>query len=207
VARPTPTTPFQEELYAALGPLTDGDENQGWALLTYCGAIASMFDQIEGYARDSDDGRPGWAILMDPDRCPSEALPWLAQFVGTTLTPGLSDADQRAQIKAEQAFKRGTPSAIAQALQPYLTGTRTVLIRERDGGAYNLTVLTYSSETPDSTKALNAILTQKPAGIILTYATVTGANYLVIRASYATYTDLRAAFVTYNGLRNNSPGT
>jgi hypothetical protein len=213
LARPVPTTPFQEELYAQIAAWADADPGV-WDLLNYIGAIASMFDQIETYARDQPDGRPGYAILMDPDTAPSEALGWLAQFVGVGLQDGLSDAAQRARIKSTDGFKRGTAGAIVGAAQQYLTGTKTVILRERDpsvdvanGGAYGFTVLTYASETPDQAAVLAALTAQKPAGLLMQYNVVTGANYLLIRTTYATYTTLRAGFATYNGLRNNAPGT
>lgn len=218
MARPTPTTPFQEELYAALAPLADQDAASAWALLLYVGGIASMFDQIETYARDdlSDPAapRPGWAIIMDADRCPPEALPWLAQFVGVDDRPALADVQRRAWIKGTGGMKRGTPSSLVAAAKQYLTGSQTVILKERDpsvasafGGAYGLTVLTYTSETPDTNAVLNALLAQKPAGIILAYSTVTGWTYLTERTTYTTYTALRSAFATYTGLRNNAPGT
>lgn len=199
------TTPFQEDLYGQLGAWKDADFGK-WDLLHYCGAIASMFDQIEKYARDDGDF-PGWSILLDPDRCPVEALPFLAQFVGVRLPSTLTEQQQRDRIKGTDGFKRGTPGAIMDAARIHLTGNKTVFMRERDGGAYNLTVVTYVSETPDSAAVLAALIEQKPAGIILTYQTVAGATYLLIRVSYPTYSAVLAAFATYNGLRNNVPGT
>lgn len=209
------TTPFQDEAYAALAPIADQDTN--WDLLNYVGALASMFDQVESYARDdlnASPPRPGWAILMDPDRCPPEALPWLAQFVGVDDRPALADAQRRAWIKGTGGMKRGTPNSLIAAAQQYLTGSKTVILRERDpsvssvlGGAYGLTILTYTSETPDTNAVLAALQAQEPAGIILQYSTVVGWTYLTERTSYSTYTALRSAFVTYSGLRNNVPGT
>jgi hypothetical protein len=380
-----------------------------------------MFDQIEGYARDRPDGTPGWAILLDPDLCPAEALPYLAQFVGVKLPEGLTEAQQRFRIKATDGFNRGKPSAIIAAAQQFLTGNKTVIIRERDpsvdtvpiragianwsknpslelpgttgwnvnhssgnvpitharqagwaksggwalrvsssnpndavnrrtatitdtgnlgfpvppggfigirtsirvedpgnggfnmvalwyqadgtpsatvstssplimglvagseadliaplavpndasflavrteglsnvpldtvdfwvddlmvapiqslaspvpayadgnfpgyvwggtvdgsvtyktnNGAYGFTVLTYTSETPDAAVVLAALMEQKPAGLLMNYSTVPGANYLLIRTTYADYAAVKAAFATYSGLRNNLPGT
>lgn len=209
MARPTPTTPFQEELYTSLGPLADQDESQGWALLKYCGALASMFDQIETYVRDDpDDGAPGWTNVVDPDRAPGDAeLAYIGNFVGVDLPTGLTTDQKRALIKGVSSFKRGTLNALVAAAQSKLIGDKTVLLRERDGGAYNLTVITYNSETPDTAAVLAALKSQKPAGIILTYTTTDGVTYFVLRTTYTDYTAVRSAFTTYNGLRNNAPGT
>lgn len=209
MARPTPTTVFQEELYASLAPIADQDSANDWDLLNFCGSVAATCDLIEEIARDDPDtGRPGWAILMDPYEAPSDFLGYLAQFVGVTTLDELSDADQRARIVGEAGFVRGTPAALEAAASRYLTGAKTVVFQERSAGnAYNLTVLTYAAETPNSALVLRALLEQKPAGIILDYATISGATYLLLRTTYATYTALKAAFVTYTGVRNNVPGT
>lgn len=220
MARPD-TTDFQEQLYDAIGPLTYGDsDDNDWALLIYVGAHASMFDQMEEYIRYDDDGTPGWGRLMDIDRTPVEVIPWLAQFKGVQNVPtNLTEQGQRDYVKSTDGFKRGTTDAIIGAAQQTLTGTKTVIVRERDPsvdttvggeGAYGMTVLTYTSETPDSAVVLANILKQKAGGLLLAYSTVTGAIYLLIRTTYATYNDIKtgaSSFLTYTGLRNNVPGT
>jgi hypothetical protein len=215
MARPT-TTPFQERLYAALEPHTDQDELLGWPLLIYLGAIASMFDQIESYARDGDQGQPGWSIIVDPDRVPIEAIPWLALITGTTLQlqgkqAGESDTEYvdrlRQQVADANNLKRGTIGSIIGAAKATLTGTQTVLYRERDGGAYNLTILTIDSETPDTTLTLNEIEKKTPAGLILDYAAVSSFIYLMVHTDYAAYTDLPSNYSTYDKLRKNAVGT
>jgi len=211
---PYPSTPYQQQLYDALYPLAYDDANQGYDLFIYCGALARMCDQIETYARDTDDGKPGWSILLDVDRCPTEALGWLAQFVGVKLNPVLSDADQRARIRSTDGFKRGTIGAMVGAAQQFLTGSKTVYVKERDssvssvlGGAYGLTILTLASETPDSAAVLAALQSQKPAGVILAYNTVTGMTWQLVNTTYASWNAVKTAFVTWNGVRNNAPGT
>jgi hypothetical protein len=214
MALPYNPTSYHAELWDQLTPLAYDDANQNYALFNYLGAIASMSDQVETYSRDGTNGEPGWSIVMDIDRAPSEVLPWLGQFVGVQVNTALSDTDQRNQIRNAGGMQRGKIGAMVAAVQPLLTGTKTVMYRERDasvssilGGAYGLTILTLTSETPDSSKALAALTAAKPAGIIRQYSTVAGATYLVIRTNYSTYTTLRSAFLTYAGLRNNIPGT
>lgn len=218
MALPTPNTPFQLDLYNALAPIADQDEKLGYPLFDYSGAVASMFDQIELFARDGADGAPGWAVVMDPDRIPDSelenVLPWLAQFVGVDVNKSLSFADQRNQVKATGGFKRGTIGAMVTAAQQLLTGTKTVYYKERDssvssvaGGAYGLTMITLASETADSTAVLNAIKGQKPGGIILAYTTVTGMTWQLVNTNYASWNAVKAAFTTWNGVRNNAPGT
>lgn len=397
--RPTNTTPFQERIYAMLEPVADQDPENGWALLEYCGAIAAMYNQIWTYVKDGQQGEPGWSILLDTNRIPVEAVPWLAEVTGTILrssrqkvevarnifpnpgaetslngvagsnatlarvgapvkhgswsyrltavgpgnmslrhfgnrfvaidglpysaaaefqsastlrdcrvyldfynssgvrisvpngpvvteefgqtvrakienaiapvgtvtaqaitecanvvtnevhfiddvivtqsefigdyfdgsfpnavwlgTPGESVSvlyrDEtneeyldrlRSQVQNAAGLKRGTVGAMREAIRQRLEGNDpNILIKERDGSAYRATVITYTSETPSQAAVLDAIKSQKPAGIIVDYFVVPGNNYVVIRASYIDYTAVRSAFLTYDGLRNNQPGT
>lgn len=124
-------------------------------LQTYVGGIGDvMFQEVEDLASDGPLGQPGWSSLLDLNRVPDKALPWLAQFIGVSIPGGLTPADQRIRIQNTDGWKRGTPAAIAGAPLPYLTGTKTVILRERDPAAspndpaYGLTVITRTSETP-----------------------------------------------------------
>lgn len=204
------TTPYQEELYAALGVAnTYADEALGWPLLNYCGAVASMFDQIEAIARDLDDGTPGWAIIMNPDLAAQyapEFLPWLGQFVGVQVDTTLSIADQVTQIKVKDGFRRGTSDAFAEAAKLYLTGTKYVLLKERYGGdAYKIFVRTLISETPNEAQVLAAMLAQKPAGIVLDYDSVAGPTYDIEAAAIATYNAAAVRYATYNDAATQMP--
>lgn len=209
---------FAQGLYDAIAPLAYDDKNNGWALALYCNAIGEMFQEIEDYARDSVDanGRviPGWSSIVDVNRAPSAGLAWLAQLVGVTLDQRLSDADQRAQIRNVGGWDRGSLASIAGAPLPYLTGTKTVIIRERDPGAcaaqpaYGLTVITKTSETPNSAAVLAALLAQKPAGLVLNYVVLAGNDYtLVYNGGATTYANIFSTYTTYQGLLNGVPGT
>jgi hypothetical protein len=209
IVYPFTPTPYHEELFLAHQPIEQGGD---WFI--FIGAVASMFDQIETYARDQDDGTPGWGILLDIDRCPIEALPWLAQFIGVTIPPGLTDAQARAWVKGTDGFKRGSTGAIIAATQKRLTGNKTVFLKERDaaaspvlGGAYGLTVVTFTGETPDPANTLRDIIAQKPAGIILNYQIVPDFDYLALRTANLNYTAVRSAYATYSGVRVNALGT
>jgi hypothetical protein len=199
--------PFGTDLYAELEPLAYDDANQDNALLTYLDTIGSMFDEIEGYARDGPLGEPGWSIILDLSRAPEKALPWLGQFVGVRITEGLTLAQKVSQIQARGGFGRGTPLALVLAAQTFLTGGKTVVLRERDTSAYHLTVFTYTSETPDSAKVASALQAAKPAGLVLSYSVVAGGTYGGLLAGYATYDAVRTGFLTYQGVLNNVPGT
>lgn len=208
---------FAADIYERLAPLAYDDAHQGYALAAYVGAFGQMFQVVEDYGRDQDLGggvvAPGWSVLTDINRCPPEALGWLAQFVGVQLQVGLDDATQRARIRETAGWKRGTLGAISGAAHQYLTGAKNVIIRERDAAAsptapeYGLTVITYTSQTPDSTKVLAALIAQKPAGIILSYHVLPGQDYQELLTDHPTYANVFATYATYQGVATDQPGT
>jgi len=205
---PTDLTPesFAETLYVALAPLARQDPDYDWSLLILCNAIGAMYQLLDDLERDTPEG-PGWSPLVDLNRCPDDALPWLAQFVGVRLLPDTTPAEQRARILATDGWRRGTREAIESATAATLTGTKSVVVRERDGGdAYALRVQTLVRETPDSAATLSAILSQKPAGIVLTYQTLTGQDYQTVKTTNANYTAVKTKYATYTGMTNDTPG-
>lgn len=197
---------FGAELYEAVEPLAWADEENGWALLTLCGAIGEMFQQVRDLGSPDPDGNPGWSQLLDVTRCPTAYLPWLGQFVGVQVDTSLTDTQQRSQITNEAGMARGSLAAIRGAAQKYLTGSRTVQILERVGGdAYAFTVVTYTSETPDSAAVSAALAAAKPAGLVMTYEAVTGQIWAQLEANYATWADVIAAYTTWQDVINDTP--
>jgi hypothetical protein len=151
------------------------------SLDTYLRSLADpLFQEVEDWASDGDDGSPGYSILVDPDRVPTEGIPWLGQFVGVTITSGLSDADQRVQLIGLGNWKRGTVAALEAAVKPLLTGSQTIVVKERDTSPYHFEVYTLASETVDINKARAALLTQKPAGLVMNYFTYSGQKAFTI---------------------------
>jgi hypothetical protein len=197
-----------EELYSALDPaFTALDEDNDWTVLKLCIAIvAAEIDTIHTYVTDSDDG-PGWQILLDPDRCPVEALPWLAQLAGATLSPDMDEAQQRAAIKSPEAFRRGTPAAIVQVAQRRLTGTRTVLFVERYTGLpYRMKIATLESETPDpALTEAEIIREQKPVGILLFFNSSPDWTWDELAAEQRTWDDVERTFATWDAVVTHQP--
>jgi len=193
-----------EDLFAALGPWAWEDEASAtWQLLELCQGIGVTLQDIEDVIRDSDQG-PGWSAVLDADRAPAAWLPWLAQFVGVRLRQGLAPEVAREAIKGMVGFRRGSPGALRAAAQQYLTGNKYVIINERVGGnAYQLAIRTITAETPDPDLVLNAILEQKPAGIVLDYATVDAHTYDTLDSAFGTYDDVDAAYTSYDNADAN----
>jgi hypothetical protein len=175
-----------------------------------------MLDSIDAYVRDGENGEPGWSVLVDVDRAPSEGLPWLSQFAGVRL-PSKSpfesqedfDASARVIIKEQGGQRRGRPAAIISAAQTYLTGNKSVVLHERAGGnAWHLVVVTFTTETPEPDLVEAAIRnTQKPGGIIMTYNVIDGQDYQILLDHMDDYQDAFTTYATYEGVVRNVPGT
>lgn len=192
---------WAERLYASLSPYTTQDEALGWPLLIYLGALGDeLYQQMDDLGR----GTLGWGDVMNPDTCPVYALPWLGQLVGVVVDTTLSEANQRAQVKAAAGWQRGTPASIIAAIQRYLTGAQYVLLQERFGGnAYALNIVTHTSETPvDTTEMVEAAKAVIPAGMLVTFSTYLGQTYAQLKAGFATYAAVTIAYATYDDVRH-----
>lgn len=70
-------------------------------------------------------GAPGWSQVLDINRCPAYALPWLGQFVGVDLTktPNLSYEQSVQKVLSRPGFSRGTVSALQSSLVAVINGS------------------------------------------------------------------------------------
>lgn len=201
---------YAQDVLDALAPMLYAEVSTGDALTDYVTGLSLPFELVETWASDTDT-HIGWSLLLDVDRCPVEALPWLAQIVGLKLNTGLSVADQRQQIHDAPNWKRGTPGAMRAAPAPYLTGAKTVILRERYDGSgndapYYIEAITYTAETPNPTIVEAAIRSQKAGGIILTYVTASGPDLQFVKDNYATLQTIKDTFLTLGGLKAGTPG-
>jgi hypothetical protein len=201
-------------VYAALAPVAKDDAANNNSLAVYIGALGdNLLQEIDDYASEGPLGQTGWSSLVDLNRIPDKGLPWLAQFVGVQLAAGLTPAQQRAAIAATDGWRRGTTLAMAQAIIPTLTGTQSVTFRERDPAvtpndpAYGLTVITRTSETPNSAASLAALLTQKPMGIVLVYTVLAGLDYTLLLTDSPLYSNVFSNYLTYGGVLTGVHGT
>jgi hypothetical protein len=194
-----------EDLVAAFEPWLTPD------LETYLTAIGGMFSEVELYAIDEENDELGWAILLDPDRAPVAALPYLAQYVGERLPVGLDEAGMREWIKDAPNQRRGTVESIVRVAQRYLTGQRTVAISERSGGGANpedyLIVQTYTSETPYPAVTFADLRRDAvPADIVLTHNVMEGQAWQQVKDDNPTWQDVKNDFATWEDLRVQMPG-
>ena len=154
-------TPWGERLRERTEPLAPDDAEHGDAHAYLAGAMAATLERAaEIY--DPDEGLPG-SPLVDVDRCPDWALPWLAQLVGVVIPERDTPELARERIRAVAGWKRGTPGAMRAAASMYLTvDNPTVHFRERDptGGdpPYCLEVVTRKDEVPETDLPLTNVL-------------------------------------------------
>jgi hypothetical protein len=167
--------PDTMELYSRIGWAADQDASG--LLLKFLAGIGNMLQAIDSISRDSYDTdyeiAPSWSTVLDINRCPTEALPWLGQFVGARFPTNLRDDQQRYMIEHVPGWSRGTPAAILAAASLFLLPGFVPTLTERDTSPYHLTI-------------------SIPSG-----AVVSDATYGSLWRSYATYSDLEAAFATY----------
>jgi hypothetical protein len=168
---PIALDPLAAEVAYELAPLlAQDDDSNGNVGAHFIAALNGPLEVIAEAVREDEDERDGFAVFLDLDRAPAIALAWLAQFKGVRATPGLAEADSREEVRNAEGLHRGTTAALVQAGQRSLTGTKTVRVLERVGGApYALTVITRTSETPDPAVTLAAFMAAKRIGILLTH--------------------------------------
>ncbi len=162
-----------ERLYQRLLPIMQQDAEFGWFGRFLCGAIADgMLQGLDDIVLGSEiDGvlYGPWCTVFDPNVCPGPWLPWCASVYGA-FSPGVSPEEQRTRLIELPQQKRGSVEAMEAAAKLTLTGSKTIEIIERpDGMAYQILATTMLSETPDEEATLNALLSQKAAGLKLIY--------------------------------------
>lgn len=120
-------------------------------------ALGDSFDRLGLIAfGDEEAGVEGARILRDPSVAPLWALPHASMYTGAKL-PGrrAGESDEEYLERARDAavyplgILRGTHEAVRRAIQPLLTGTKTVIIADNYGDEYGILVRTMTEETPD----------------------------------------------------------
>lgn len=167
-------------------------------LLNFCDALGGSLE--EWWAIVQAD----WDTLLDPELTPASALNYLAQFVGTVVNPTWTEAQLRTAIARPSGFERGTLAAMTDAIQRTLTGDKQVWIEERvNGFAYRLFIRTLTVQTPSVAATTAAILLQKPAGLLLDYATYSGQTFSTLDAAYTSFTNADTAYKSFTALQND----
>jgi hypothetical protein len=116
--------------------LQDQDASNGYPLYLYIWNCVQMLDSqvnllvrsavgVNGIFDPNYINADGWSQILDINRCPTFALPWLAQFVGVSISPNtsLTKAQQIDQITNRSSLKRGMTGTIVNAIQTEINKT------------------------------------------------------------------------------------
>ena len=183
MALPAPG-PFTNGVLTSASPWTTASPSSD--LTNYISALGSMFDTVASLLQESGDPSspatytPSWSTLLNVQTCPTQFLPYLAQFVGASVPPGTDDATARNTIQMLPAQHRGTPAAIVAAAQSQLAAPQTVTLFERQnsiGGvdAYRAVLIVFQNQLLTTLQAVRtAVELVKPAGIQFTYIATSG---------------------------------
>ena len=215
----TDVTRLAVEQYDALGRgLTEGDDGTLlWFVDAWAALLQDVSDLVSDTADQVDDVSPvdgggamrwsagqGWSQLFDVDRCPPAWLPILAVFAGVVVPAGMSTVDARGRIRSAPGRRAATVGALRQSVAETLTDTKTVGIVERDGSAYQVTVQTYASETPDVAATEASALRQTPTWLVLSFDTVPGPTWQLVDTT-TTWASVDPA-LTWDGVASLDPG-
>lgn len=174
-----------ERLVDLVGPaLISPDVDHDWALTKLLDVLATNVDLIDQIYRPATNQR-GFDAFLDPARCPAAQLPALAGWVGVTITPDMSPTQQRTAIANRPALRRGSPAAIAGAVQATLTGGQRVTITET--GAHTLTCAVYRSQMPDQTVTEQALTAACAAWVQPTLTVLAGQTWAELQTKHATW--------------------
>lgn len=204
-------SPAARAIYEGLDPaFTRADPDNDFTTLRMCMAIvAGKIDLLWEYLIDDVTNLPALAILLDPERCPESALPWLSQFSGADLTPEMTEEARRLAIQTPEAFSRGRVKSIEAVAKRRLTGTKSVIVTERyTGSVWRLRIETLEEETPDpdGTEA-DIIAYQKPIGILLFFNSRVNWTWGEAKksAEFPTWKSVKENFATWHDYRTYKP--
>jgi hypothetical protein len=197
-----------EILYEALGWHKSQDAENDYPWRRICEAWCAPLQRIYDVVRERDD-QAGWAILLDPDNCPVERLPYLAKFVGAVLTPNMSEEQQRVEIKEPTGWKRGQVRSIELiAKREASVADPWVRVRPRFPGPGEIYIRRLTSETPNPDRVEADLLEYGiPAWELLDFAVIDGVTVADVAAStkWSTVADLSAAFASVDNLAHILP--
>jgi hypothetical protein len=185
-----------------VAPLGTQDAAHSDVLANLVAALNAPIENVATWVSDTDT-EVGYSILLDVDRAPAIALPWLGQMKGVRVTAGLLEADQRDEIRHAEGLRRGSIAALEAAARMTLTGARTVRVLTRVGGdMYAVTVITRTAETPDPDLTLARLMAAKRIGVILTHVVTDDVIWVEATVTWAdvdsgvTWADVELADVT-----------
>lgn len=209
MTRPVVTS-ATEQVYRLLPDfMRAADEAGDYTALRYVAGGAVGLDKAADFLTlvDPATSVTGTCELVNAAAAPRAYLGWLGWLVGVNISQ-IADPFVRVAIgNAAATQRRGSKGSIRDVVQRTLTGSKSCRVYWNLSGTqpYLLTVITFTSQTPDSVATLEAALTEKPAGMDLELQTVDGTTYAEIKANFTDYADVKATFPTYTDMTEYVP--
>jgi hypothetical protein len=197
-----------ELVYEAMGFHRDEDASTGYQLQQLCEGLTGPVQPLYDLLRERE-GQKGWTVLFDPDECPVQFLPYLAQYTGVRPVPEMDEAQLRAEIKAPTGWRRGQPEtirvAVPRTLKPVADEELMVIIRPRTLEVGEHFVRTLLSQTPDPERTHAIVREAVPAWEKLNYEAIDGVTFEDIAAGWEDFDALAGAFATFKDLAEILP--
>lgn len=192
-----PEETIATELYESFRPLVDAYGDPQGFLKTYTRAIGRMFRQVEDIASDHPDGTPGFGTSLDIDKAHPAVVPWLATLSGAHIRYGRSLRDA---MRQDTAFNRGRITDLVYAIKKRLSGTKTVYVFERQGGAYRMGISVLASESPGLVILQQVVKDEKAAGLIVTLTEIAGGDFDTLTSTHSDFADVTSTFTDFDDI-------
>lgn len=203
---PPEVSDLAEAFWRDLGFHAEDDEAEGYALLIFCSALMLPLEPIHEIIRERDGLKP-WEILFDPDECPVWGLPHLSMYPGVVLQPGMSEEQQRNEIREPTGWRRGQMQAIKVAARRTLSkADARVIVRPRTPAPGMHYVRTLQSETPDPERTRAELRAAIPPWEVLDYEAISGVALVDLEAAWPkSLAEIEGQFTTLADIEDTLP--
>jgi hypothetical protein len=197
-------TTVADLLYSSLGPFAADDLSGD--LRKFCEALCLPIEIVNEIVGEGE-GSPGWSLAFDAANCPESVLPYLAQYVGVSLSPEMAPSQIRAEIEKPTGWERGTDDSIKIATRRTLTGTQWVSIRPNKPEVGKTYIRVLKAECPSATRTETIVRAAVPAWSVLDFEAIDGVTVGDVTASakWETVADLAAAWSSVQALTEILP--
>ena len=155
-------------------------------------------------------GVPGGLVLTDPGAAPLWALEHAALYTGgamPTRRPGEGDNDflgrARVAVVSPTGMLSGSRGAAIAAAQARLTGSRSLIFRERwEGALWRVLMVTSPSETPDAAGLVAAVQDVMPAGVRVLHEVRDERDWQEVLDAHGVWIQVKTNNATWMGVRD-----
>lgn len=205
--------PAAEQAYRLLPDyLTRDDADTGYTTLRLVDALTVGHRPILDLLTmaDPDTSASGSCEIVNAERVPREWLPWLGALLGVDVAAWPVEIAREIVAKSGDARRSGSRNAIKAAVERTLSArvpAPRVWANFSGTDPYLISIVTNTAQTPDSVAALEAALTEKPAGMVIELQVVDGAIVVELEAAFVTVDEMEDALPTVDDVAGWIPTT